>query len=343
MEDEKINFSSENFSGVHDLIMKALIDANRSNMPSYGSDPVTLDTITLFKEVFGKDIEVYFTFNGTGANNFGLGCVVGKHHSVFCSDIAHVYVDESTSPKTFMGCRLYPVKSENGKIVLDDLKSRIKRAGDLHHPQPKVISLTQPTEYGTVYSIAELKAIQAVCAQKNMLLHVDGARFFNAATYLNASLMDISQAVGVDILTLGGTKQGLMYGEAVIFFNPAVNNDFRFHLKRSMQLASKSRFIAIQFQALLRNNLWQEIARHTNELAACFRKEIEGITALKLSRPVESNAVFFRMPKMLHEKMQETATFYWWNEEESEARFIFSFNNTLEDVRRFGEKLRLFV
>jgi threonine aldolase len=342
---EKISFASENFCGAHDLIMNALIDANTGNMPSYGKDPFTADTVALFRDVFGDDIEVYFTFNGTGANNFGLGAVTKRHHSIFCSDVAHLYVDESTAPETFIGCRLYPVNSKSGKIVPDDLKSRLGRVGDLHHPQPGVVSLTQPTEYGTVYSIGELKAIKAVCTENNMLLHVDGARFFQAAEHLHVSLKELSRDVGVDILTLGGTKAGLLFGEAVIFFNARVGDGFRgagdgfrFDLKRSMQLASKNRFIAVQFQRLLQGELWREIAGHTNELARYFAGEIEGI--LELAHPVESNAVFVRMPRSLHGKMQEVASFYWWNEERSEARFIFSFNNTKEEIGRFVERLR---
>src|SRR5882724_47563 len=346
---EKINFSSENFCGVHDLIMKALTDANMGNMPSYGKDQFTLETIALFRQIFGDGIEVYFTFNGTGANNFGLGCVAERHHSIFCSDVAHLYVDESTAPETFIGCRLYPVPSVNGKILPDALESRIRRVGDLHHPQPRVVSVTQPTEFGTVYTIAEMKAIKAVCAANDLLLHVDGARFFNAAVHLNASLKAISKEAGVDILTLGGTKSGLMFGEAVIFFHPDAGNAYRYHLKRSMQLASKNRFIAVQFQRLLQGELWRDIARHTNELANCLAREIEGIAVgggdlamggVKLVYPVESNAVFVHMPKALQQQMQDVASFYWWNEERSEARFVFSFNNTAEEVGRFAEKLR---
>jgi threonine aldolase len=337
---KKINFSSENFAGVYHSVMDALINANNDNAPSYGNDHITQDTVALFKQVFGENIEVYFTFNGTGANNFGLSCMVDRHHSIFCSDVAHLYVDESNAPEAFTGCRLYPVNSLNGKIIIDDLRLKIKRIGDVHHPQPKVVSLTQPTEYGTVYTIAELKEIKAICTANHMLLHVDGARFFNAAVQLNASLKQISEEAGVDVLTLGGTKIGLMFGEAVIFFNPAINNPFKFNLKRSMQLASKNRFIAIQFQTLLRDELWHKIAQHTNELAKLFEREIAAIPLLQITSPVETNAVFLNMPKQIHQQMQEFASFYWWNEQKSEARFIFSFNNTTHEVMAFAEKLR---
>src|ERR1700712_4886130 len=183
----KINFSSENYAGVHPQIMDAMAKANFGSAPSYGNDSYTKETVALFKQHFGDDIDVYFAFNGTGANNFGIGSVTEKFSSIFCTEVAHLLVDESTAPETFIGCRMYPVNHADGKIVLSDLKSKIKRFGDVHHPQPKVISLTQPTEYGTVYTLEELKAIKQICTDNGMLLHVDGARFFNAATYLNAT------------------------------------------------------------------------------------------------------------------------------------------------------------
>jgi len=179
----KINFASENYAPVHPQLMEALIEANTGNQPSYGNDDITRETVQLFKKIFGDNIDVHFVFNGTGANNFGLSCMVERHHSIFCSDVAHLYVDESNAPEAVLGCRLYPVKSANGKIIIDELKKSIKRIGDVHHPQPKVISLTQPTEYGTVYTLDELKAIKDICTANNMLLHVDGARFFNAAVF----------------------------------------------------------------------------------------------------------------------------------------------------------------
>jgi threonine aldolase len=337
---KKINFSSENYAGVHDEIMDALIQANTGYAPSYGNDQLTQDTVALFKQIFGEEIEAYFTFNGTGANNFGLSCMLQRYHSVFCSDVAHLYVDESNAPESFTSCRFYPVKSLNGKIVAGDLKLRIKRIGDVHHPQPKVVSLTQPTECGTVYTVEELKEIKAICTANNMLLHVDGARFYNAAVYLGGSLKQISKDSGVDVLTLGGTKIGMMFGEAVIFFNPSNPNSLKFNLKRSMQLASKNRFIAVQFQKLLQGDLWHDIAKYTNSLAKQFEKEIAAIPAVKVAYPVETNAVFLNMSKSLHEKMQDVASFYYWNEEKSEARLIFSFNNRAEDIKLFIEKLQ---
>src|ERR1700733_2278991 len=191
MPTEKINFASENFAGVHPDILQALISANSTNVPSYGNDPFTRTASDQFKAAFGDNIEVYFTFNGTGANNFGLSCILQKHHSIFCTDVAHLYVDESTATETFTGCRIYPVESINGKMVMDSLRRSVKRLGDIHHPQPGVVSLTQPTEYGTVYTKSQLREIKAICRENNMLLHVDGARLFNAAIHLNETLKDL--------------------------------------------------------------------------------------------------------------------------------------------------------
>jgi threonine aldolase len=336
----KINLSSENYAGVHPDIMDALAKANTGSAPSYGNDGYTKETVALFKQHFGDDIDVYFAFNGTGANNFGIGSVTEKFSSIFCTDVAHLMVDESTAPETFIGCRMYPVNQTDGKIVLSDLKSKIKRFGDVHHPQPKLISLTQPTEYGTVYTLDELKAIKQVCTDNGMLLHVDGARFFNAAAYLNATLKQISADAGVDILTLGGTKSGLMFGEAVIFFNTDKPGSHKYNLKRSMQLASKNRFIAVQFDALLRGGLWKEIAEHSNNLALKLKMLLSQIPSLEFTQPVETNAVFVKLPASIYDKTQEFSSFYEWNEEKSEYRFMISFNTTEEEIKTFVDKLR---
>jgi threonine aldolase len=330
-----MNFSSENFTGVHHEIMNALINANTGTVPSYGEDIYTREAVNVFKEHFGDEIEVFFTFNGTGANNFGLGSVVEKHQAIFCSDLAHLYVNESTAPEAFIGCRIYPVNSFNGKICIDDLENKIKGANDIHFPQPKVISITQPTECGTVYTKEELHAIKKICIENKMLLHVDGARFFNAAGHLNLSLKELSSDAGVDIVTLGGTKNGLMFGEAVIFFNLPATTPFRYNLKRSMQLASKNRFIAVQFAALLKDELWKDIAAHTNSLAKAFELTLTKISSIKIVYPVESNAVFVELPGYLQARLRENAGFYTWDERKNICRFMFSFDNTINEIESF--------
>jgi threonine aldolase len=336
-----INFASENYAGVHPDIMKALADANTGHVPSYGNDEFTAEAVAQLKEVFGEDIEAYFTFNGTGANNFGIGTITERYHSVFCSDVAHLYVDESTAPESFIGCRIYPVKSQSGKIIPAELAAAIKRAGDIHHPQPRVVTITQPTEYGTVYSVDELAAIKQICTDNNLLLHADGARYFNAAEALGLGLKEIT--AGIDVLTLGGTKAGMMFGEAVIFFIKDDTHRWRYNLKRSMQLASKNRFIATQFTAMLHNHLWQTIAAHTNLLAREFEKQVLGITGISVAHPVQTNAVFVKMPAVLYLKLQQHACFYSWNELKQEVRFVFSFDNTLAEVEDFVKLIKYYT
>jgi threonine aldolase len=330
-----ISFASENYAGVHPEMMRALVQANCGHAPSYGRDADTTEAIAVFKAHFGEDIEVFFTFNGTGANNFGLGAASQRYQAIFCSEVSHLYVDESTAPESFTGCRLYPVSSENGKIPASGLKAAIKRIGDIHHPQPGIVSLTQPTEYGTVYRLEELQMIKAVCNENNLLLHVDGARFFNAAAFLNASLKEMTRETGINILTLGGTKAGMMFGEAVIFFDRDPGGSRKYHLKRSMQLASKNRFIAAQFRAMLQNDLWKQLAGYTNGLAKAFEVQVAALDGIHVAYPVETNTVFLHMSAELYAQMQPYADFYYWNEAKNEVRLVFSFDNTIEEIATF--------
>ena len=332
-----LNFASENYAGVQEDMMRAIAEANTGHAGSYGNDPITAEAIAVMKQHFGDDIDVYFAFNGTGANNFGLGSATKRYDAIYCTEVAHIYVDESTAPEAFTGCRIYIVKSKDGKIDPDALKASLGRKGDVHHPQPGVVSITQPTEYGTVYSLEEIKTLKDICIENGMLLHVDGARFFNAVAKLGISLKQMTGHM--DILTLGGTKAGMMFGEAVIFFNQKTPGQFRFQLKRSMQLASKNRFISAQFKRMLQDNLWHDLAVYTNQLARQFEKEIAAVPAIKIAYPVETNAVFITLSKALYEKVQQYARFYYWNDEREEARLIFAFNNTPEEVTEFVQLL----
>ncbi|MDB5227881.1 MAG: aminotransferase class I/II-fold pyridoxal phosphate-dependent enzyme [Bacteroidota bacterium] len=335
-----MNFSSENFAGVHPAIMQALEDCNKGYAPSYGNDPFTEESIDAFKEIFGNDIDVFFCFNGTGANNFAISSMTEKHQSVFCSDVAHLYVDESTAPEAFTGNRLYPIKSLNGKMLPDDFKQQVKRIGDVHHPQPGVLSLTLPTEYGTVYQLDELEQISAVCKENNIMLHIDGARIFNALESLNCSFKDLLEASKMDALSLGGTKSGMMFGEGVVFFNTSRFKYLKYNHKRSMQLASKNRFIAAQFKALLQNELWKNIAAHTNGLAKEFEQQLRQIDDNLILHPVETNMVFLRMKENIYSEMKKDAHFYLWDARKEETRFVFSFSNNKSEIDAFMEKFR---
>lgn len=334
-----ISFSSENYSGAHPAFIKAIEQANIGTAPSYGRDDFTIKAKQIIQDNFRVECDVYFAFNGTGANNFGLAAILQPFNSIFCTDVSHLYVDESTAPEAFIGCRIYAVKSEHGKINIDDLKEKIKRFGDVHHPQPAVLTISQPTEYGTVYTAEELNLLSTLLKENNMLLHIDGARFFNAAVALNCSFNDMIQ--GVDVLTLGGTKNGMLFGEAVIFFNQTKRVSNAFHLKRSMQLASKMRFISSQFEAMFSNDLWYELAAHANKMAAYFCDQILRSTALKITRPVQTNAVFIEIPGSDSLRLQDFASFYIWNEYHNEARFMFSFDTTKEEIDSFIEQVEL--
>lgn len=336
-----MNFSSENFDKTHPEILKALINSNTGFAASYGKDDDTAKTVELFKVAFGtKEIDVFFCFNGTGANNFALSSITKKYNSIFCSDVSHLYVDESTAPETFTGCRLYPVKTNNGKIILDEFLLKIKRIGDVHHPQPAVLSISQPTEYGTVYTLTEVKKIAKHCKENNILLHIDGARIFNAVTAMNCTLGNFTKISCVDVLTVGGTKSGLMFGEAVVFFKSKRFSNFKYNHKRSMQLASKNRFLAVQFSELFREELWKTIANHTNNLAKYFEQEILKIDPAMILYPVETNMVFMKIDSGLFHKLKPFANFYMWNIEREEARLVFSFSNTKKEIDIFLEKYK---
>lgn len=336
-----MNFSSENFDKTHPKILKALIYSNTGFAASYGRDDDTVKAVELFKAVFGtKEIEVFFCFNGTGANNFALSSITEKYNSIFCSDISHLYVDESTAPETFTGCRLYPIKTKNGKIDLKDFLQQIKRTGDVHHPQPAVLSITQPTEYGTIYNLTELKKIAKHCKENNIFLHIDGTRIFNALAAMNCTLSNFARISGVDVLTVGGTKTGLMFGESVVCFKSKRFCNIKYNHKRSMQLASKNRFIAVQFSELFREELWKTITNHTNDLAKYFERGILKIDPSMILYPVETNMVFMKMDSGLFDKLKPYANFYKWNMEREEARFVFSFSNTKKEVNIFLEKCK---
>lgn len=333
-------FASDNYSGVHSEIMEAILRANEGHAASYGADEFTERAISKFNEHFGTDIEVFFAYNGTGANVLGLSAIMQSYNSVICSDLAHINVDESTAPEKFIGCKLLTIATKDGKIYPEEIESKIQRMDDQHHPQAKVISISQSTEYGTVYSVDEIRSIAAVAKKYNLYLHMDGARIANAAVSLRQSFQEITRDAGVDVLSFGGTKNGMMFGEAVIFFNPALARNFKFIRKQSMQLHSKLRFIGSQFETLLSNNLWKRNAEHSNMMARFLEKELRTIPQVKITQSVDANGVFVIIPSPLMKALQEEIYFYVWNGRTSEVRFMCSFDTTEEDVYRLIKKLK---
>jgi threonine aldolase len=336
----KKTFASDNYAGVHPEVMEAILQANRDHASSYGADEYTQSAIKKFKEIFGESVDVYFAYNGTGANVLGLQTITHSYHSILCSELAHINVDESTAPEKFTGCKLIPVPTRDGKITPENVEERIIRVDDQHHPQAKVISISQTTEYGTVYTIDEIKALSAVAKKYNLFLHMDGSRISNAAVSLSKEFDAFTRNAGVDVLSFGGTKNGLMFGEAIIFFNPEVSKQFKFIRKQAMQLHSKMRFIGAQFNALLTNDLWKRNANHSNRMAKLLEMELKSVSKIKITQSVDANGVFAIIPKEWTDELQKQNYFYVWNDKTNEVRLMCSFDTTEEEVRSFGETLR---
>ncbi|KNZ68334.1 aromatic amino acid beta-eliminating lyase/threonine aldolase [Thermincola ferriacetica] len=334
------NFASDNCSGVHPEILQAICEANQGHTLAYGDDVYTASALNKFREHFGKDIEVFFVFNGTGANVLSLQAATDSFNAVICADTAHINCDECGAPEKFTGCKLLTIPSTNGKITVDQVEKFLHLAGNQHHSQPKAISITQSTELGTVYQPREIQTIADFAHTHDMFLHMDGTRLANAAASLNLTLREISRDVGVDILSFGGTKNGMMYGEAVVIFNKNLHKNFSYIRKQGMQLASKMRFIAAQFEALLSNDLWLRNARHTNKLAKLLAEEVSKIPQIKITQPVQANAVFAIVPPQFIPALQQEYFFYVWNKETSEVRWMISFDTTEEDVIDFVRLIR---
>jgi len=333
-------FASDNYSGVHPEIMEALVKANQAHAGSYGSDDYTARAIEKFKGFFGNDIEVFFVYNGTGANVLGLSALTQSFNSILCAEGAHINVDESTAPEKFTGCKLVTLPSADGKITAAQIEQRIQRLDDQHHPQAKVISISQSSEYGTVYTAEEVKALSAVAKKYNLYLHMDGSRIANAAVSLNKSFREFTNDAGVDVLSFGGTKNGLMFGEAIIFFQPELARNFKFIRKQGMQLNSKMRFISAQFEALLSNDLWKRNATHTNRLAQLLEKGLKQIQLVTVTQKAEGNGVFAIFPPEIIPVLLNEFPFYTWNDQLNEVRLMCSWDTTEEEVTKFTERVK---
>ncbi|OFZ27642.1 MAG: threonine aldolase, partial [Bacteroidetes bacterium RIFCSPHIGHO2_02_FULL_44_7] len=283
-------FASDNNAGIHPKVLEAIISANQGHRIGYGNDEITANVREEFKKLFGT-VDVYLVFTGTAANVLGLSSLLQPYNAVICAETSHLHADECGAPERFGNLKLLTVPTVDGKLTVEKIKTQMHGIGDEHHIQPKAISITQATEYGTVYSVNELAAISSYAHQNNLIVHVDGARIANAAAYLGWKNLRLAfQAGCVDVLSFGGTKNGVMGGEAVIFFSKYPN--FKFIRKQGMQLASKMRFISAQFQALLRDDLWLKNAKHSNEMAALLALGISELPAVRLTQKVETNTVF---------------------------------------------------
>jgi threonine aldolase len=329
------SFASDNNAGVHPEILRAVAEANRGHAVGYGDDPYTAAVVKQFKQQFGPDSEVFFVFNGTAANCLSLKALTNSYHAVICSEASHIYTDECGAPEKFTGCKLLPVPVTNGKLTVDSVSRAYHGIGDPHHVQPRVISITQSTEVGTVYKPDEIIALARFAHERSMFLHMDGARIANAAASLGQTLRQATRDLGVDVLSFGGTKNGALGAEAVVFFDQKFAADFLYLRKQGMQLASKMRFISAQFGALFTADLWRKSAQHANRMARLLEKELRRIPGLKIVYKVEANGVFVKLPRSAIAKIKKRYFFYVWNEHESIVRWMCSFDTTEQDVKDF--------
>jgi threonine aldolase len=336
------SFASDNNSGIHPEVLKAISSVNSGHEIGYGDDQYTQSAVKKFREHFGQDTDVFIVFNGTAANVLSLSALARSYQAVICSEGAHIYTDECGAPEKHTGCKLIPLAVENGKLTLAGVRSAYHGIGDQHHVQPHVISITQATEVGTVYTPEEVEVLAEFAHEHGMYLHMDGARISNAAASLGLNLRQATRDLGVDVLSFGGTKNGLMGAEAVVFFEKKLREDknlsqeFLYLRKQGMQLASKMRFMSVQLETLLTDDLWLRNAQHSNRMAKLLETAVRQIPQVKVVYPVEVNGVFAQIPREAIAKLQERYFFYVWNEEKSVVRWMCSFDTTEEDINEFS-------
>jgi len=331
------SFASDNNAGVHPQILQAIASVNRGHTVGYGDDAYTNSAVRKFKQHFGPDVEVFMVFNGTAANCLSLKALTNSYHAVICGEAAHIYTDECGAPEKFTGCKLIPIPTREGKLTVEAVSHAYRGIGDQHHVQARVISITQATEVGTVYKPDEIKALARFAHERGMFLHVDGARIANAAASLGQTLRQATRDLGVDVLSFGGTKNGAMGAEAVVFFDKKLAQDFLYLRKQGMQLASKMRFISAQFDALFADDLWLKSAQHANRMARLLQKELREIPQVKIVYKVEANGVFAKIPRPAIAKLQKRYFFYVWDESQSVVRWMCSFDTTEQDVKQFAK------
>lgn len=343
------SFGSDNNSGVHPSIMKALIDANNDHAIAYGDDEWTNKAVEAVKrsigvediEDIGNDIEPLFIFNGTGANVVALQACTSPFHSILCAATAHIAVDECGAPVKFSGTSLKEIYTPDGKLTPELVKPHLHGFGVEHHSQPKVIAISQSTELGTVYTPEEIKALSDLAHEHDMYLFVDGTRITNACAYLGVELQDITIDCGVDIFTLGGTKNGLMFGEVLVPLRKELSVNLRYYRKQTTQLYSKMRYISAQFIPYLNDRIWLENAKNSNKAAQKLVTAMREIKGIEITQKVESNSVFFILPKDITDKLRENYFFYDWDVSRNEMRLVCSWDTTDKDVLDFTQQLKM--
>jgi len=333
-------FASDNNAGVHPDILKAISLVNGGHAVGYGDDEYTATAKEKFKEVFGDKTEVLFVYNGTGANVVSIQALIRPYNAVVCSDVSHIYVDECGAPEKHSGAKLLPLKTKDGKLTVELIRQHMHGFGFEHHSQPAVVSITQATELGTVYTIDEIKEIADYVHKSGLYLHMDGARIANAAVSLGCSFKEMTFDAGLDVVSFGGTKNGIMFGEAVVFANAKLAENVKYIRKQTTQLHSKMRYISAQFTALLSNDLWKKNAIHSNKMAQLLAEKIADIPEIRITQKVEANGVFCIVPKKIIVPLQDEFFFYMWDESRNEVRWMTSFDTTEDDVDNFVQTIK---
>lgn len=334
------SFGSDNHSGVANEIITAITVANQGFSVAYGEDTLTEKAQEIFKRDLGKDASVFFVFNGTGANILALKAMTNTYNSILCPSSAHINVDECGAPEKLTGCKVIALPNIDGKVSVESVKNELKGFGFQHHSQPKVLSISQPTELGTLYTKEEIKSLAHLMHSHDGYLHIDGSRISNAAAAMNMPIKEFTVDCGADALSFGGTKNGMLIGEAVVFFRDELAKNFLYIRKQAAQLYSKNRFIAAQFIAFLEDGLNLRLATHSNNMAKYLEQQLKEIKEVKISRPVQTNAVFAIIDSSLCKKLQEKQYFYIWDEQTNEVRWMCSFNTRKEDIDQFVQDLK---
>ncbi len=319
-------FTSDNCAGAHPRVLEALIEANRGHTPAYGADPWSERTRALMREQFGPQSQSFLVFNGTAANVLCIRAACGRGGAVICADTAHISVDEGGAPEAMAGAKLFTTATPDGKLTPDDVRRLSTRQGDEHQAQVRLVSISQSTELGTCYQPDEIAALADCAHQLGLSLHLDGARLCHAAAALGVPLRELTREVGVDLLSFGGTKVGLLAAEAVVILEPALAEGFAFLRKQTLQLASKGRFLAAQFEALLSDGLWLELAGHANAMARRLADAVRDLPGVTITRAVEANAVFARIPAAATAALQQRWRFYVWDPPTGEVRWMCSWS-----------------
>jgi threonine aldolase len=333
-------FASDNYAGAHPAVLAAIAEANDGHAVAYGGDPWTARAEQLLREHFGEHAISYLVFNGSAANVLCLRALCRPWESVICAAQAHINVDECGAPEHIAGVKLQAVPTPDGKLTPEHVEPLLIRGGDEHVVQPRVVSVTQTTELGTRYSPDELYALARFAHERGLLLHVDGARLANAAAGLGLSLREITTDVGVDVVSFGGTKNGLLLGEAVVFCDPALGESFTYLRKQTLQLASKGRFLAAQFIALLEGDLWLRNATHANAMATRLAGALTSVPGVRLTQPAQANALFAVLARDVTARLQADWPFYTWDEATGEVRLVCSWDTTEDEVDAFAADLR---